>query len=289
MNSRRRTSLFLGLALLAAAGCGVRGKEYETTINRSWPAASLRSVELREVNGSVDIQAGSADQVTLVAHVRSRGIAPVKGAENEGFFKSAVEGDTLHIGRMRKHKVNVSWFGSDDVSVDYTLRVPQQIALDLTTVNGRIATRGVEGETEISTVNGPIQIETPGTQELSATTVNGKVQAKFLKAFQGAKLKTVNGTIRAELPEDASFYCDLSQVNGDFEAAFPLAIHSHPGSRRVSGEVNGGRFPLRIVTVNGDVTVEHIGLPKPPAAPAAPNGAAPLAPPAPPAPPAPIS
>jgi len=27
---------------------------------------------------------------------------------------------------------------------------------------------------------------------------------------------------------------------GDVEAAFPLSIHSHPGSRRVSGEVNGG-------------------------------------------------
>jgi len=45
-------------------------------------------------------------------------------------------------------------------------------------------------------------------------------------------------------------------MNGDFEAAFPLNIHSHPGSRRVSGEVNGGRHDLRIVTVNGDINIE---------------------------------
>jgi len=53
-----------------------------------------------------------------------------------------------------------------------------------------------------------------------------------------------------------SFSGDFSQVNGDVEAAFPLNIHSHPGSRRVSGEVNGGRYALRITTVNGDIKVD---------------------------------
>ena len=80
----------------------------------------------------------------------------------------------------------------------------------------------------------------------------------------------------ARLPPTASFLGDFTQVNGDFEAAFPLNIHSHPGSRRVSGEVNGGRYTLKISTVNGDITIDNVAPP-----------AAPLAPPAPPAPPAP--
>ena len=85
--------------------------------------------------------------------------------------------------------------------------------------------------------------------------------------------------VHAVLPPNASFACVLSQVNGDFEAAFPLTIHSHPGSRRVSGEVNGGRYDLNIVTVNGDIKLEtNPNAPAPPAAPAA-------VPPAPPAPP----
>ena len=58
-------------------------------------------------------------------------------------------------------------------------------------------------------------------------------------------MKTVNGGVTAALPPSASFTGDFSQVNGDFEAAFPLNIHSHPGSRRVSGEVNGGRYELQ--------------------------------------------
>jgi len=108
------------------------------------------------------------------------------------------------------------------------------------------------------TVTGPIDVEVSGNKELSARTVNGRVRAKFLETFQGARLKTVNGGVEAVLPQSASFHVDLSQVNGDFEASFPLSIHSHPGSRRVSGEVNGGQYELKITTVNGDVEVTKL-------------------------------
>ena len=115
----------------------------------------------------------------------------------------------------------------------------------------------MDGESELTVVNGSIDVETSGTNEVSAKTVNGTVRAQFLNSFQGASLKTVNGAVRAVLPVNASFTCDLSQVNGDFEASFPVSIHSNPGSRRVSGEVNGGRYELRIVTVNGDIELKN--------------------------------
>src|SRR5216684_9038130 len=130
------------------------------------------------------------------------------------------------------------------------------------------------------TVNGRVNIDTPGSSEVEAKTVNGRIEARFAKSFQGATLKTVNGGVTATLPLTASFTGDFSQVNGDIEAAFPLNIHSHPGSRRVSGAVNGGRYDLRITTVNGDIKIDT--APTPPAAPAAPVApAAPATPPAP--------
>jgi DUF4097 and DUF4098 domain-containing protein YvlB len=88
--------------------------------------------------------------------------------------------------------------------------------------------------------------------------VNGRVRAKFVREFNGARFKTVNGSVKATLPQNASFNVNLSQVNGDFEASFPLSINSHPGSRRVSGEVNGGQHPLKITTVNGDVELARL-------------------------------
>lgn len=258
-----------GVYLLAAAlltSCAV-GEKHDVTVQRNWPAAEIRTVKVDGVNGSLSVQAGAGDKVQLVAKVRSRGIEPSKSDPNFGYFESNIDGDTLRIAQ-KKNRVQVSFpfFRGNDLQIDYELLVPPTIAVDLKTVNGRIATRGTSGEATMTTVNGTIDAEIGGEHEVFAKSVNGRIRAKFVSGFAGAKLKTVNGGVEAILPQTASFTCNLSQVNGDFEATFPLSIHSHPGNRRVSGEVNGGRYQLQITTVNGDVEVQHV--PAPPLAPA---------------------
>jgi len=281
----RRHHYLLAAAILAM-GC-VAGERRHDTITRTWPADGIKQIDLHEVDGSVNVSAGSPNEISLVADVRTRGIKADPAKDNKGYFESSVDGDRLTIGRRGERRVHFFFFNRNDISVNYTLRVPQSVALNLRTVNGRVVTRGTNGEVSVVTVNGSVDLEAGGAQEVMAHTVNGRVKAHFMDSFQGASLKTVNGSVDAVLPKSASFACDLSQVNGDFEASFPLSIHSHPGSRRVSGEVNGGRYELRIHTVNGDIRVETSAPPVPPAAPAAPAPPAPPAVPAPPVPPAP--
>lgn len=263
MNRPSRT-LYLLVIAIAIAGCGrARGHvdhHGSATITRNWPAASVRQVEVFEVSGNITVEAAETDQITLIA--KASGDLDVEaGAENQGLFETTLEGDTLRIGRRKNHgrKFEIPIiFGRNPIEIDYVLHVPPSVSLEVRTVNGRIATRGIAGETEATSVNGSIEIVATGTSELRATTVNGRVRARFLESFQGARFKTVNGGVEATLPESASFSVDLSQVNGDFEAAFPLSIHSNPGSRRVSGEVNGGEHVLKIVTVNGDVELARL-------------------------------
>jgi hypothetical protein len=271
MNSRRRYLYLLPAMMLAAC---VAGERHSVTINRTWNAADIKRVHVNEVNGSVDVVAGDPNQISLTAHVRAYH-KPAPNEENQGYFKTNVSGDTLDIGRTSHHRVRFIGFSfGDDTQVDYELKVPPALALELRTVNGRIATKGIDGATEARSVNGEINLENAGSAEVEAHTVNGRVMCKFVRDFQGAKLKTVNGRVTAVLPPTASFACDLSQVNGDFEAAFPLSIHSHSGSRRVQGDVNGGKYELRISTVNGDIRLENAVPPVPPV----PPGAQPLPP-----------
>ncbi len=256
MNTRAARVYLASFFLLT--GCVV-GKRHDATIQRQWPASSIKTVEVVDVDGSMDVEAGPPSEVSLVAKVHSVGVEPRQDKENQGWFDTDLSGDTLRIGQERgRVHIGFPFVLRSKLQIDYTLRVPPQVALDLKMVNGRVATRGVDGECDVTTVNGPIDIETSGAAELSAKTVNGSVHAKFLRDFRGARLKTVNGGVHAVLPPTASFTCDLSQVNGDFEAAFPLTIHSNPGSRRASGEVNGGQYELQITTVNGDVEVRHL-------------------------------
>jgi DUF4097 and DUF4098 domain-containing protein YvlB len=269
--NRLSTRLYLpALALtviVAAGGCDVaegrkhRGSNADrATITRNWPAAGIQQVKVFEVSGSITVEAVPGNEISLLASAKGD-LEVKKGQPNDGLFITEIEGDTLRIGRKeeKRHGWNVHFFwDSDDVEINYVLKLPASIALDVSTVNGKINTRGTEGETEASTVNGSIDIETTGMHELQATTVNGRVRAKFTHGFDGARFKTVNGSVEASLPQNASFTVNLSQVNGDFEASFPLSIHSNPGSRRVSGEINGGEHELKIVTVNGDVELARL-------------------------------
>jgi hypothetical protein len=258
--NRRNPKLYLLAAMILAAACGRErhqsfGDGATAQITRSWPAASIHMLRVREIDGSVTVEASPTNEITLTATARGD-LEIDKHAENSGLFETRIDGDMLRIGRRERHAGHFKiafLFGDDDVRIDYVLRVPPSVELDVGTVNGRIALHGGEGRTEAATVNGTIDIETAGTEELQATTVNGRVRAKFLRSFSGARFKTVNGGVEALLPEGASFSVDLAQVNGDFEASFPLSIHSNPGTRRVSGDVNGGQHELKIVTVNGDV------------------------------------
>lgn len=269
MNSRNRIFYSLSAMLLSAlliVGCGSVMERRTAQVERHWPAAAIHHIEVREIDGAINIEAGPESEISMNASVRSRR-APRNDQENLGYFTTEVSGDTLVIGRRNEHHFHFFSFGNE-TRVDYDLRVPASVALDLRTVNGRIATHGVDGEMKAVTVNGRVNIDTPGSSEVEAHTVNGRIEARFAKSFQGATLKTVNGGVTAVLPLTASFTGDFSQVNGDIEAAFPLNIHSHPGSRRVSGEVNGGRYELRITTVNGDIKIDTATPPAPPTPPA---------------------
>ena len=265
LNPRLYLPVLAATAIVLATGCDVHHERRfsnarRATITRNWPASGIAQVKVFEVSGSITVQAAAGSEISLLASAQGD-LDVKKGEENDGLFTTEIVGDTLRIGRKTEKRKGWSvgfFWGGDDVEIDYVLKVPPSVALDVSTVNGRIATRGTDGATEASTVNGSIDIETSGTHELQATTVNGRVKAKFTKDFSGARFKSVNGGVEMALPRDASFTVNLSQVNGDFEASFPLSIHSNPGSRRVSGEVNGGDHELKIVTVNGDVELARL-------------------------------
>jgi hypothetical protein len=252
MNIRTVNLYLLTMLLVPATACVLPAEQKQQSITRTWSAEAIRNVEVREVDGSVIVEAGAPEKVVMTASIRSNSSKPPSE-----LFTTELEGSTLSIRRQGTKNRRFRFILRDRTTINYVLQVPPSVAMDIRTVNGRIRTTGVDGEAELTVVNGSIDFESSGANEITAKTVNGNVRARFRDSFQGASLKTVNGAVRAVLPVNASFTCDLSQVNGDFEASFPVSIHSNPGNRRVSGEVNGGRYELKIVTVNGDIELKN--------------------------------
>lgn len=240
------------VALLLGAACVAPHRE-QVRIERQWPAAEVQAVDLEGVNGSVHVSRGEGD-VQLVAKVsvsgrrgRDRRASEVVQAEVHNGILSVTE-------RSSRRRFNFLW--GRHAEVQYELTVPSTTRLALETVNGRIDVDGITGELDLVTVNGSIEVATPGA-DLEARAVNGSIRAVFSEKFQGASLKTVNGSIHIGVPPGSSIDYDIHQVNGNFSSDLPIRTVSGFGVREVSDSVNGGEFPLQVTTVNGSISLRE--------------------------------
>src|SRR5438067_229092 len=101
-------------------------------------------------------------------------------------------------------------------------------------------------------VNGSINIST--LSWASAKSVNGSIQAKIGRADWSGDLefKTVNGSVKLELPSNLNTELDFKSVNGRLESDFPLTMQGSIGKHSVHGTIgNGCGRSLEINTVNG--------------------------------------
>lgn len=258
------------VALTLSTGCHVGSRRHDVEVRKSWPAAGIETLKVIGTNGRVDVIAdATTTEITMVAQCR----VP-KSKEKGEPIKVEVDGKTLAISETERK--NRKFLFGDETKIDYEFRVPEGIRLRIDNVNGRIEVDGVNAKMELTTVNGPIEVSTPS-GELVARTVNGSVRADFLERFPGARLKTVNGSVKVRVPRDCKVNPEIHQVNGSFRSDIPVTINS-------TGAID--EESLEVTTVNGSVTLSELGearMTVPPAVPGTP--AEPAAVPAPAAPP----
>src|SRR5439155_16735603 len=144
--SSRAIYSLVGLTLLA--GC-IPLEERTARFEKKWPAANITHLEIHEVNGTIAVDGNSPGEITMVATVHARGTRPDPKKEYEGYLRADLDGDTLSIATHNEHGMHFGW--GKEVRVDYELHVPANVALELRTINGRIATRGIAGETSATT------------------------------------------------------------------------------------------------------------------------------------------
>jgi DUF4097 and DUF4098 domain-containing protein YvlB len=172
------------------------------------------------------------------------------------------------------------WTPKDkNVSVQFAILVPRNVAFtgrttngDVTaiglrrdvqayTVNGKVRARDLGGTVEARSVNGSIDVSTTG--HARAETVNGSIDVSMGSAKWAGELafKTVNGSVTLRLPEpiDAEVY--LQTVNGSISTELPIAMTLQLTKRRrlveVEGMLGDGGRELRVTTTNGSVRLQR--------------------------------
>src|SRR2546429_3116329 len=200
-----RIAIVALLPAVAALALVPRAAAAQNEFHWKGTVAPGKAIEIKGVNGDVRAIAGSGDVlVTAVKHARRSDPDEVKievVQHEDGVTICAVypsdgrRENTCEAGDGGHMNVR-----DNDVTVDFTVRVPAGVRFLGKTVNGDVAAADLSGDVEANTVNGSIRISTAGYAE--AQTVNGEIVASLGRATwsDALEFRTVNGGVNLPLP-----------------------------------------------------------------------------------------
>jgi DUF4097 and DUF4098 domain-containing protein YvlB len=276
-------------AVLAALVClGASAGEYgsvekeEITKALKFPeGGSSRQLVVDNINGTIAVTGYDGNEVRLVAHRTSYGDSDEK-------LRMSKEKITLEI-KEEPGKIILSvktpWRCEDgslsyrerreygfDADFDFDLKVPRKIDFALRTVNkGTITVTDMEGEFEVSNVNGGIAMSGIAGSGL-VTTVNGELSVRFTKNPESrCGFRTVNGEIEVEFPQQLSADLKFKTFNGEVYSDFEVtglprkatAVERigrrtlYKGDQYSSVRAGSGGPELMFETLNGDIRILH--------------------------------
>lgn len=231
------------------------------------PIAPGNSIEIKGLNGDIAAEAGSGNEVQVVATKTSRrsdvDSVQIKVVQHERGVticalyptESAGVAGECEGGSERQRNSNNSGVNNNDVRVDFIVKVPARVGFIGKTVNGDIAATSLSGNVITKTVNGSIRISTTGYAE--ATTINGEISARLGDASWSTPLnfKTLNGAINLDLPANLSADIDAETMNGHINSDFPINLISVKDRKHLRGRIGNGGRELFLKTLNGSINL----------------------------------
>ncbi len=224
--------------------------------------AAGETVEIKGVNGPIEVRGTDGPNVEVVAELTARRSDP-----DEVRIEIVEHGDGLTFCAVyptpRGKDENYCGAGSEgrmstqnnDVQVRFEVRVPDGVHFVGRTVNGGIEAMELDGDVRAVTVNGDVDISTRGFAR--AETVNGSIDVSMGAAElqSGAKFSTVNGSITLDVFDGVDADIDASWLNGRFESDLSFMVNGKVNRRSARGTLGDGGPLLELKTVNGSIHI----------------------------------
>ncbi|HSS76775.1 MAG TPA: DUF4097 family beta strand repeat-containing protein [Thermoanaerobaculia bacterium] len=274
---RRIFPVLCGLLFLAST---VQAATLKDHFDKTVPLKAGSQLTLRNVNGSIKLEAWDRDEVRIEAdkEVKAGTDAAARKFMDQVRIDVTPEGGGLRVEtHTPKQGANGLWdamFGNSiNYHVNYRLHVPRQAAVDAESVNGGVSLAGTHGKVRLETTNGAVDVQdvtgdvNAGSTNggISATRVAGAVKAETtngsvnieltsLPAGSDLRFESTNGGVHVRLPHDARLSVDAETTNGHVKSDFEVA-GGKPGKRSLRGDINGGGGQLKIRTTNGGIEI----------------------------------
>jgi DUF4097 and DUF4098 domain-containing protein YvlB len=180
-----------------------RGPEQTDRFTGKYKIGREGRVSVANISGDIVVTGGSGDEVSVEAVKRTRGDRSALGD-----VQVQVDNAPARV-EIRTEYPRMS---HSNVSVDYTIGVPNGASLELHSVSGSIKVTGVHGTVRLETISGGVTASDTPNVEL-AKTVSGDVSLSGISTDGNVTAGTVSGTITAKGLKAKRL--DLNSVSGD--------------------------------------------------------------------------
>ncbi len=230
-------------------------------------------------NGEITLETWTSDQVFVRAEKKVKA-----GSEKDA--EELLETTTIEIEEtdsgieIRTKRPDNKWVPFWNISVNYTITVPQSIRLNLETTNGSISVppttgdvkskttngsikmKGTRGSVNVQTVNGKINL-TEIIGGVHAKTVNGSIEIAIVEQIQDAiRAESMNGGVKLSLPANFQGHLQAKSTIGHIDTEFPLVVKGRVSgriSKTLQGDLNGGNGPnIKLQTLNGGINIKQL-------------------------------
>jgi DUF4097 and DUF4098 domain-containing protein YvlB len=239
--NRLLTAAVLGTLVPAAHGQTTE----RIVVPLSEPGLPAR-LEIAVLSGDIVVEAYDGNEIVIVTD------EPVRGRDSEDDnpradglrrIQSSSVGLTVEeAGNTVAIRMDFSANG-----VDLQVQVPRQTSVRANLINGGdIAINGVNGEHELSNVNGDvIATDISGSAVFNST--NGDVRASFaaIETSKPMSLTSFNGDVDVALPADLAADLRVATQQGEVFTDFDVAAEPDPTTIERGGDA-GGRYRVRM-------------------------------------------
>ena len=240
---------------------------------------SHQTLWIRNIRGPITLTSGDGDSALITA-VRTfnksdpESVRLVTGSNQDGVAVCAVWGGAgAEEPCTPGHNLSLKHgdIGPNDVAVRFEIRLPRGAKADLQTVTGDVKADAT-GPVTAGSVQGDVSVNSTS-GEVDAHTVTGDVSVRLPGVLdpRGVRANTVTGDVSVELSHGVRATVSGHTVTGDVSNDFSLPVTGKFASHEVSGNIGNGGGTVRLETVTGDVSLQHLEeTPAPPAPPTPP-------------------
>ena len=265
---------FQKLFLIALSGIFTISQSYaerlEETFKKQIPAENITFLSIENQNGNIDVEGWDQNVIEITAYKRVRASDSELAQElmERLEIDVRISGDRVEVETIlpRDHNKDtgfLSWLFSghsgSTASVEYSVRIPVKMDLDLNSTNGEITLNKCEGQIDLHTTNGKI-IADDIEGSLNCKSTNGSIKAYLnsINPKEDMNFKTTNGSIKLYLPPKTNADLEASTTNGSIQCDLPITSSRSQSRHKLYGEMNDGGPLIYMKTTNGSIRIYEI-------------------------------